>query len=103
METTTAEPQDIWWPSPDVLDDLIIEEIPEGFSLSAPDGTECSAWLGYYMESEERQEQFNKCFLDAIITYAKHLEETNGSPLEDSLGNEDARSGQTEEDSAGSV
>jgi len=103
METTIAESQDIWWPSAQALDELIIEEIPEGFSLSAPDGTECSAWLGYYMESEERQEQFNKCFLEAIITYAKHLEETNGSPLKDSFGNEDARPGQAEEDSSGKV
>jgi len=103
MGPNTKELYEIWWPAPDAFQDLSVEDSEEGFTLSAPDDSECAAWLNYYNQTEELREKFNQAFTQVLTDYLNQLTEQNGSPLEDSLGNEDARSGQTEEDSAGSV
>lgn len=104
MESEPTGLHQIWWPSPEALDDLTVEDSEEGFSLSAPDNTECAAWLAYYNQTEELREQFNREFLAAITDYVKTLNLTNedGSPLEDSFRGED-HPVQAEEDAAGTV
>jgi len=90
MESTASQLREIWWPSPQALEDLTVEDAEEGLSLSAPDGTECAAWLSYYNETEERREEFNQAFTAVLTDYIATFNQTNedGSPLEDSLRNE---------------
>lgn len=76
METT-----EIWWPSPEALNDLVVEDSEEGFTLSAADGTECANWLGYYNQTKELQEQFTAAFTEALMNYIKQLEDKDGSPV----------------------
>lgn len=64
----------MWWPSPETLSDLVVEDAEGGFSLSAPEDTECSAWLEYWSQSPEHQEFFCQQFLTVLTAYLKSLE-----------------------------
>lgn len=75
-----SKESDIWWISPEAIDDLKIEEIEGGFTLSAPDGTECAAWLSFYNESDERLETFNAAFVEMLKQRLENLEKQNGCP-----------------------
>ncbi len=72
------EGNDIWWPSKRALNDLTIDEIEGGFTLSAPDGTECADWLGYYNSTDELRELFNAAFVRALTEYIQKLEQDGG-------------------------
>jgi len=58
--------EEFWWPSPEAFDDLTVEEIEDGFSFTAPDETECGAWLAYFNETPERQEIFSVALIASI-------------------------------------
>lgn len=75
-----SKESDVWWISLEAISDLTIEEIEGGFSLSAPDGTECSAWLSYYNESDERREIFNAAFVEMLRQHLETLKEQDGYP-----------------------
>lgn len=68
----------MFWPSPEILKDLIVSEKTEGTSIfiefSAPEGTECAEWLASYSETEELQQQFKHHMLTAIFKELKARE-----------------------------
>ena len=73
--TNSLKPTDFWWPSPAAFDDLDVEEVEEGFTLSAPDDSECGEWLAFWNQSPEHLELFTKEFTKNLLNY---LEEING-------------------------
>lgn len=75
---TYYNPTEIWWPHPSALDDLIVEDAEDGFTLSAPSNTECAEWLAYFAATPERQEVFNREFQKALLTHLDYLKERNG-------------------------
>jgi len=78
MDTSEEEKlHEIWWPSPEALWDLTVEDAEHGFTLIAPDNTECAAWLGYYNQTDELRERFNQAFVACLAQYLGRLE--NGS------------------------
>jgi isopropylmalate/homocitrate/citramalate synthase len=66
---------DIWWPRVSALEDLTIDEIESGFTLSAPDGTECADWLAHYNSTDELRERFNAAFVRMLAEYIQKLEQ----------------------------
>lgn len=72
------ENQSVWWIKPKDLDDLTVEEVEGGFDLSAPDGTECAAWLSYYNQTEELRQTFNDAFVEMLREHLENLEEKHG-------------------------
>ena len=91
---------EMWWPSPEALSDLIVEDAENGFTLSAPGNTECGEWLAYFNETEERLEVFQSALLSTILNHVQLIEETHGQDekLSDGL-HEDGL--QTEDDFSG--
>lgn len=73
----------IWVPAPEALDVLQVEETEGGFTLSAPAGTPCAAWLDYYSSTEELHEEFNTFLVDAIMEQVNHILEAHGSQEQD--------------------
>lgn len=69
---------EMWWPSPEALKDLQVEDSEEGFTLSAPGGTDCAVWLNYWSCSEEHQEVFNEAFTNMLQAYIHTLENQHG-------------------------
>lgn len=90
-----ANPTDIWWPHPSALDDLTVEETEDGFTLSAPDDTECAAWLAYFDETDERREVFSVALTDLLLKKANETlnahGETQAVPNEQSGSGEQAK------------
>jgi len=76
-------PTEIWWPHPSALDDLTVEETEEGFTLSAPDDTECAAWLSYFNQSEERREVFERAFEGVIHDFLEKLKHVEAETVTD--------------------
>jgi len=74
QSTTSPKPTEFWWPHPDALHDLTVEDVEGGFDLSAPDDSECGAWLGYWNQSPEHLELFTKEFMKSITTYLDTLD-----------------------------
>lgn len=72
------ENQSVWWIRPKDLDDLTVEEVEGGFDLSAPDGTECAAWLSYYNQTEELRQTFNDAFVEMLMEHLENLKEHHG-------------------------
>lgn len=64
----------MWWPHPDSLSDLKVEDAEEGWDLSAPDDTECGAWLSYFSQSEEHRAFFERNFVGTLIQHCEYLE-----------------------------
>lgn len=64
----------IWYPSPGALDDLTVTENEDGFEFSAPEGTECAAWLGHYDSTDELREEFNTTIVTSIKDLIEELE-----------------------------
>jgi hypothetical protein len=56
----------MWWPHPDAFDDLTVTDTEEGFELSAPDGSECGLWLGYFNRTEELHKEFETAFVQIL-------------------------------------
>lgn len=61
----------MWWPSPEALKDLEIQESEDGFQFSAPPDSECGVWLSHFAQSEELREVFeaeiNNCLLSYLL------------------------------------
>jgi hypothetical protein len=72
QSTDSLKPTEFWWPSPEAFDDLTVEDAEEGFTLEAPDDTECGEWLAYWNQSSEHielfTEEFTKCLQNHIDT-----------------------------------
>jgi hypothetical protein len=66
---------EFFWPSPEAFDDLTVEDAEEGFTLTAPDDTECGEWLAYWNETPERIECFTEAFTQALKNNLDILEE----------------------------
>ena len=57
---------EFFWPSPEAFDDLTVEDAEEGFTLIAPDDSECGEWLAYWNQSPEHIELFTEAFTQAL-------------------------------------
>lgn len=53
-------------PSPQVIDDLIVEEYDGGLLLSANDNTECAAWLAHYSKTKKLRKEFEEWFVGIL-------------------------------------
>ena len=72
QSTDSLKPTEFWWPNPGAFDDLTVEDTEEGFTLEAPDDTECGEWLAYWNQSPKHielfTEEFTKCLQNHIDT-----------------------------------
>ena len=82
---------EMWWPSPEALKDLQVEDWEEGFHLSAPDGTACAEWLNFWTQSEEHEQIFSQAFEEMLRTYLDTLENQHGKNEELLDGQNDYR------------
>jgi hypothetical protein len=69
---------EFWWPHPDAFEDLTVEDTEEGFTLSAPDNTECAEWLSYWDQDEAHHKVFETEFIQVLTNYANKALETHG-------------------------
>ena len=68
----------MWWPSPEALEDLTVEDAEHGFDLSAPDDTECGEWLAYWNQDEAHHKVFEEEFIAVLRNYANRVLENHG-------------------------
>ena len=69
---------EFFWPSPDAFEDLTVEDTDDGFTLTAPDDTECGEWLAYWSQSPEHIELFTEAFTEALKNNLDTILEENG-------------------------
>lgn len=69
---------EMWWPSLEAFDDLTVEDTEEGFTLEAPDDTECAEWLAYWDQDEAHHKIFEDEFIKVLTHYANKTLETHG-------------------------
>ena len=65
---------EFFWPSPEAFDDLTVEDAEEGFTLIAPDDTECGEWLAYWNQSPEHVELFTEAFTANLRNYLELID-----------------------------
>lgn len=82
---------EMWWPSPEALKDLQVEDSGEGFTLSAPDGTDCAEWLNFWSQSEGHIQIVSKAFEEMLRTHLNTLENQHGENEELPDGQNDYR------------
>jgi hypothetical protein len=112
MQSTNSQtPTEIemWWPSPEAFEDLIVEDAEHGFNLSAPDDTECGEWLTFWNQDEAHHLVFEKEFTTVLQNYANQILDANGQNEDfpdgensDSVQAQDERSGLQPEHEPGS-
>jgi hypothetical protein len=68
----------MWWPSPDAMNDLVVEEAEYGFDLSAPDDTECGEWLAFWNQDEAHHKIFEEEFTTILRHYANRILDAHG-------------------------
>jgi hypothetical protein len=68
-------------PNVSILDDLTITEIEDGFQFSAPNGTQCAAWLSYYDSTDELREEFSEMIISALKTSLNEAQEQHGNEV----------------------
>lgn len=105
MQSTTSEkPTEIemWWPTPSAFDDLTVEDAEHGFTLSAPDDTECGEWLAFWAQDEEHHVLFEKEFITVLTDYCNLLEQAHGKNEVQPDGQDNHRV-ETQEDEAGTL
>ncbi len=68
----------MWWPSPEAFNDLTVEDAENGFTLSAPDDTECGEWLAFWSQDESHHMVFEKEFTEVIKHYTNQTLEQHG-------------------------
>lgn len=68
----------MWWPSSKALENLTVEDAEHGFTLSAPDHTECGEWLAYWNQSKDHQKVFSDSFSQMLKDHLDFLETKNG-------------------------
>jgi len=93
---------EMWWPSPDAFSDLTVTDVEEGFDLSAPDGTECAAWLSYWSQDEEHHKVFQDEFIRVLTNHANRTLNKHGE-AETVPDEQSPDRVQTEENAAGPV
>ena len=64
----------MWWPSPEALGDLTLNEDEGGFELQAPSGSECAEWINHWNQSEEHKKFFNDQFVQMLTNYLNTLD-----------------------------
>jgi hypothetical protein len=82
QSTDSLKPTEFWWPSPEAFDDLTVEDNEEGFTLDAPDNTECGEWLAYWNQSSEHIELFTEAFTECLQNHIDTTLEENGQTEE---------------------
>ena len=101
QSTDSPKPTEFFWPSPEAFDDLTVEVTDEGFTLTAPDDTECGEWLAHWDQSPEHIELFTEEFTKVLKNYADFILEEHGQTQSISNGlHEDGE--QTQDVCAGS-
>jgi hypothetical protein len=75
MDETTLE---MWWPSPEALEDLTVKDAEHGFDLSAPDDTECGEWLAFWNQDGAHHKVFEEEFTAVLRNYANLVLENHG-------------------------
>ena len=100
QSTDSLKPTEFWWPDPSAFDDLTVEDAEEGFTLTAPDDTECGEWLAYWNRSPEHLELFTEAFTQALknnidTTLEKHgqTQVVSNGLHEDGVKTEDVSAG----------
>jgi len=100
QSTDSLKPTEFWWPNPGAFDDLTVEDTEEGFTLEAPDDTECGEWLAHWNQSPEHIELFTEAFtealknnLDTILGQDGQTEELTNGIHEDGVETEDVGTG----------
>jgi hypothetical protein len=78
QSTNLVKPTEFWWPHPDSLLDLKVEDVEDGYDLSAPDNTECGDWLSYWSQSPEHVQVFTDAFTEALKSHIDFLDKQNG-------------------------
>jgi hypothetical protein len=79
MQSTNSEKlTEFWWPRPEAFQDLTVEDTEEGFTLSAPDNTECAEWLTYWDQDEAHRKFFKDMFIQVLTDQANKTLETHG-------------------------
>ena len=73
----TETPPEMWWPSPESLDDLTVEDVEGGFDLLAFDDTECGQWLTFWNQDEAHIKVFTEEFTAVLTHYANRILEAN--------------------------
>ena len=71
---------EFFWPSPDAFEDLTVEDTEEGFTLTAPDDSECGEWLAYWNQSPEHLELFTEAFTESLTSYIETINGKNEVP-----------------------
>ena len=94
-------PPEMWWPSPDAFEDLVVEDAEYGFVLSAPDGTECAEWLAFWNQDANHHVQFEEEFIKALTHYANQVLEKHGK-TEDESDEQTGNRVETQDDGSGS-
>ena len=69
QSTDSLKLTEFWWPSPEAFDDLIVEDSEEGFTLDAPEYTECGDWLAYWNQSPDHIELFTEEFTKVLTNH----------------------------------
>lgn len=67
----------MWWPNPKALEDLTVEEIEDGFQLSAPDGSECGDWLKHFTQTEKLKQEFQLELETCLLNYLREQDGKN--------------------------
>ena len=99
--TDSPKPTEFWWPDPSAFEDLTVEDAEQGFTLIAPDDTECGEWLAHWNQSPEHIELFTEAFTEALKNNLDTLLEQHGQT--ESISNGLHKDGvKTEDVSAGS-
>ena len=65
---------EFFWPSPDAFEDLTVEDTEEGFTLTAPDDSECGEWLDYWNQSPEHLELFTEALTKSLTSYIETID-----------------------------
>ena len=65
---------EFFWPSPDAFEDLTVEDTDEGFTLTAPDDSECGEWLAYWNQSPEHLKLFTEEFTKTLTSYIEIID-----------------------------
>jgi hypothetical protein len=79
MQSTNSEKlTEFWWPHSEAFQDLTVEDTEEGFTLSAPDDTECAEWLSYWDQDEAHRKFFEDTFIQVLTDQANKTLETHG-------------------------
>jgi hypothetical protein len=74
QSTNSPKPTEFWWPHPDSLSEVVVEDTEEGFALNAPNESEAGQWLAHYNSTEELHAQFTKELTKALMDLVEHYD-----------------------------